>query len=52
MKITPRKFVALCPLLLLLLLSPRARANMAAPANPDVGTAITFEKNQELAVTS
>ena len=52
MKVVPRKLVALCPLLLLLLLSPRARANMAAPANPDVGTAITFEKNQELAVTS
>lgn len=52
MKVTLRKLVALCPLLLLPLLTPRAYANMAAPANPDVGTAITFEKNQELAVTS
>ena len=52
MKVIPRKLVALCPLLLLLLLTPKAHANMAAPANPDVGTAITFENNQELAVTS
>lgn len=52
MKVIPRKLAALCPLLLLLLLTPKAHANMAAPANPDVGTAITFEKNQELAVTS
>lgn len=52
MKVALRKRIALCPLLLLLLLTPRAYANMAAPANPDVGTAITFEKNQELAVTS
>ena len=52
MKVIPRKLAALCPLLLLLLLTPKAHANMAAPANPDVGTAITFEKNQEIAVTS
>ena len=52
MKVIPRKLAALCPLLLLLLLTPKAYANMAAPANPDVGTAITFENNQELAVTS
>ena len=52
MKVIPRKLAALCPLLLLLLLTPKAHANMAAPANPDVGTAITFENNQELAVTS
>lgn len=52
MKVILRKLAALCPLLLLLLLTPKAYANMAAPANPDVGTAITFENNQELAVTS
>lgn len=52
MKVIPRKLAALCPLLLLLFLTPKAHANMAAPANPEVGTAITFEKNQELAVTS
>lgn len=45
-----KKHQTLWALLLLLLLTPKAYANMAAPANPDIGTAITFEKNEELSV--
>ncbi|OUN22570.1 hypothetical protein B5G34_06780 [Flavonifractor sp. An82] len=38
--------------LTLLLLSPiPASANMAAPADPDIGSSITFERNDALAVT-
>lgn len=47
-----KKHQTLLALLLLLLLTPKAYANMAAPANPDIGTTITFEKNEELSVRS
>lgn len=38
--------------LLVLSLSQTAKANMAAPANPDVGSAITFQQNEEISVLS
>lgn len=39
-------------LLMALSLSQTAKANMAAPADPDVGSAITFQKNEEISVLS
>lgn len=39
-------------LLVALSLSQTAKANMAAPADPDVGSAITFQKNEEISVVS
>lgn len=39
-------------LLVALSLSQTAKANMAAPADPDVGSAITFQKNEEISVLS
>ncbi len=42
----------LCTLLLLPALPQIALANMAAPDDPDVGTTITFEKNEDIAVIS
>lgn len=49
------KMYRLVPVTLLLLVFPMpqvAHANMAAPANPDVGSSITFEKNDEISVVS
>lgn len=44
--------VLLLALALALAAAPAALANMAAPRTPDTGTAVTFEKNQEIAVLS
>ena len=43
--------VSALALILLLLRPVPASANMAAPADPDVGSSITFERNDALAVT-
>lgn len=47
----PLHAVSALALTLLLLLPLPASANMAAPADPDVGSSITFERNDALAVT-
>ena len=43
--------VSALALILLLLRPVPASANMAAPADPDIGSSITFERNDALAVT-
>ena len=47
----PLHAVSALALTLLLLQPMTASANMAAPADPDVGSSITFERNDALAVT-
>lgn len=44
--------VSLVLLLLVACLPQAAHANMAAPADPDVGSSITFQKNDEISVRS
>lgn len=47
-----KPYVWMMVLLMALSLSQTAKANMAAPADPDVGSAITFQKNEEISVLS